>query len=180
MNALTHVVAGGSGSTLSPKAEAVLRYLMDHPNRTHTGDEIAKAIGSTIGGRSITTYVAMARKALGPILRDNIVVEHGEGAYGWYGEPVDLTPAVSSSSRAKSNDPISRYAVVTVPEVAKRLGISEATVKYSERRALAKLRAKPELKQAWLELLSCHQRFTYDPFQEVWLFSVSSSHQSAV
>lgn len=43
-----------------------------------------------------------------------------------------------------------------------------------ERRALAKLRAKPELKQAWLELLSCHQRFTYDPFQEVWLYSVQA------
>ena len=174
MNALTHVVAGGSGSTLSPKAEAVLRYLMDHPNRTHTGDEIAKAIGSTIGGRSITTYVAMARKALGPILRDNIVVEHGEGAYGWYGEPVDLTPAVSSSSRAKSNDPISRYAVVTVPEVAKRLGITVADVKYSERRALSKLRSKPQLKDAWRELLSCHERLSYDPFHQVWLFSVQS------
>ena len=96
------------------------------------------------------------------------------GSYGWFGDPVDLVPAVSSASRAKTNDSISRYAVVSVPEVAKRLGISEATVKYSERRALAKLRSKPELKQAWLELLSCHQRFTYDPFYQVWMFSVQS------
>ena len=39
--------------------------------------------------------------------------------------------------------------------------------------AHSKIRAKPEIKQAWQELQSQHRRVQYDPFHEIWLFHVA-------
>ena len=180
MNALTHVVDGGSGATLSPKAEAVLRFIMSSPNRIHAKDDIAAAVGATSGGRCIDTYIAEARKALGA-LRDSIVVSHGKGAYGWIGAPVELVPAVKSCAKAHRNDPMARYAVITREEVAKRLGITSTEVANLERKALSKLRKQSELHDAWKAMLSesgSFGRTHFEPFYECWLLSVQASFQN--
>lgn len=172
MNVLSHIVDGGSGSALSPKGEAVLRYLMDTPNKLHLKDDIAVAIQSTVGGRAIDTYISEIRRALGTH-RDSIIIAHGKGAYGWIGDPVTLVPTLKSGGRAAKNDPMSRFAVMTRDEVAKRLGISASAVGMIENTALRKLRAKPEMKEMFRTMLSeTRRRVHYDPFYECWLFAV--------
>lgn len=172
MNVLSHIVDGGSGTPLSPKGEAVLRFLMDRPNTIHLKDDIAASIQSTPGGRAIDTYISEIRKALGAH-RDSIIVAHGRGAYGWIGDSVTLVPTVKSIDRESKNDPMAKFAVMTRADVAKRLGITAAAVGMIENAALRKLRAKPEMKEMFRTMLSeTRRRVHYDPFYECWLFSV--------
>ena len=174
MNALSHVIDGGSGATLDPKSVMILNYLMEHANSLHKRDAICEVVGAQAGGRTVDTHISAIRKALGGY-RDQIIVAHGAGAYGWIGDPVTLVPVVRTAARPPSNDPMARYAVMSQDEVAKRLGLAKSTVRLLERRALAKLRRRPDLQDAWREMLSQKSRVHFDPFYEVWLFSVQET-----
>lgn len=171
MNALGFIFDGGSGHPLSGRVERMARYLMNHANRIITRDAIATDCGIA-AGRAVDTYASEIRRALGGI--DKIVSSHGRG-YGWMGEPVDLVPVVRQHCKPVRNDAMCRYAVMSQEEVAKRLGLTTQAVSLIETKALAKLRKKPELKQAWMDLLQHRPRVAYDPFHEVWLFSVAES-----
>jgi DNA-binding XRE family transcriptional regulator len=91
---------------------------------------------------------------------------------------------VQEAKAAERNDPMRKYAVMTQEEVAKRLGCTPQNVRLIEQRALRKLRAKPELKKAWADLLASRPRVQYDPFHEIWLFQVAetiaTNHRHAV
>ena len=171
MNSIGLIFDGGSGWPLAQRAERMARYLMDHPNQIHLRAAIASACDIMVG-RAVDTYAAEIRKSLGNI--EKIVSAHGRG-YGWIGDPVDLVPVVKQHIKAGRNDQMYRFAVMTHTDVAKRLGISTSAVSLIERKALSKLRKKPELKKAWLELLTSRKRVSYDPFHEIWLFGVGES-----
>lgn len=170
MNTFAHIFDGGSGRPLSPRAEKLARYLMDHPNRIHRRADLAAACGFEENGRSSDTYMSEIRKCLGTI--DRIVSAHGTG-YGWMGEPVPLVAVVKGNAYVPRNDEMVRLAIMTQVEVAKLLGITPQAVNLIEKKALAKIRRKPEIKQAWQELKSYYRRVQYDPFHEIWLFQVA-------
>ena len=173
MNALGHIVDGGSGRVLSPKAEKLMRYLMDHPNTIHKRADLSVSIDCPAEGRSIDTYASEIRKSLGP-LNDRIVSATGAG-YGWIGDPVALVPVVKEHVKPVRNNEMNRFAVMSQADVAKRLGISTQAVSAIETAALKKLRSKPDLKDAWLDLLTHKKRAAFDPFHEIWLFSVQEA-----
>lgn len=173
MNALGHIIDGGSGRVLTPKAERLLTFLMEYPNKIHKRADLSVSIDCLAGGRSIDTYASEIRKSLGS-LSDRIVSATGAG-YGWIGEPVALIPVVKEHVKPVKNNEMNRFAVMSQADVAKRLGISTQAVSAIEIAALKKLRSKPDLKEAWLDLLTHKKRAAFDPFHEIWLFSVQEN-----
>lgn len=170
MTTLAYIFDGGSGRPLSPKAQQLARYLMDHPNRIHKREDMATACGFEGHGRASDTYMSEIRKGLGTI--DRIVSSNGYG-YGWMGDPVPLVAVAKGNARTPSNDEMMNFAVMTRGDVARALGITKSAVGSIERKALAKLRKKPELKKAWGEMLMRKSRLQYDPFHEIWLYQVA-------
>jgi len=171
---LGRIFLHGTGWPLSPAAEKMARYMMANPNRIITKDELSDACGAPKTGRSADTYAAEIRKALAQD-QPRIVTARNVG-YGWIGDPIELVPIVKSQEKAARNDPIMQFAVMTQTEVGKRLGITASAVGDIERRALAKIRNRPDLKQAWKEMLTeQRKRCHYDPFHEIWLFSVAEN-----
>jgi len=167
------VVAGGTGRTLQPMCRKMLEYLMAHRGEVCKADDIDAAVG-TVGVRSQDTMASVIRRALSPEHEQRFITVHRVG-YIWAGEPVDIvmtnTPAPAPViARSRLAD-----TAMTQAEVADYLGISVASVREIEQRALRKLKAKPELFRAWKELLSFKQRATYDPYYELWLFGVGES-----
>jgi len=145
------------------------------PNRIIPKEELNRATEAPVDGRSADTYVSEIRKALHQD-QPRIVCARNAG-YGWIGDPVDLVPIVKAQEAkgAERNDPMRKYAVMSQADVAKRLGISTQAVSAIETAALKKLRAKPDLKEAWLDLLTHKKRAAFDPFHEIWLFSVQEA-----
>jgi DNA-binding XRE family transcriptional regulator len=172
MHTLGHIFDGGSGWPLSPAAEKLARFLMDNPNKIHQRVDLADACGIE-AGRSTDTYIAEIRKCLGTM--DRIASAHGRG-YAWIGEPVKMVSVVKAvAQRVPRNDEMCRLAVMTQEEVAKRLGLTTQAVSLIEKKALAKIRKKPGIKEAWEDMKSTHKRVSYDPFHEIWLFAVAEN-----
>jgi len=165
-------VENGSGYVLCRKAEKLLVFLMSNPNKIHSRAELETACLLKATSRCCDTYISYIRAALGVEKSINIVVQRTVG-YGWFGAPVNLVPVVSEHKRQRSNIGTTKYAVMTQADVGKRLGISTQEVSRIESRALKKLRAKPELLKTWREMLLQRSRLSYDPFHEIWLFSVA-------
>lgn len=181
---LGHIFSGGTGHPLTPAAERMARYMMANANRIIPKEELNRAAESPPDGRSADTCASEIRKALHQD-QPRIVCARNTG-YGWIGDPIDLVPIVKAqeAKKAERNDPMRKYAVMTQEDVAKRLGCTPQNVRLIEQRALRKLRAKPELKRAWANLLANRPRVQYDPFHEIWLFQVAetiaSNHRHAV
>jgi DNA-binding XRE family transcriptional regulator len=171
MNAIGNIFVNGSGWPLSPRAERVARFLMASPNQIHMRDDLAHACDIMVG-RAIDTYIAEIRKSLGSLER--IVSAHGRG-YGWIGESVPLAAVVKQHKKAVRNDEMYTFAVMSQADVGKHLGITAQAVSLIEKQALSKLRKKPELKKAWMELLTHKKRATYDPYHEIWLYAVGEN-----
>lgn len=171
MNAIGNIFVGGSGWPLSLRAERMARYMMENPNQIHLRDVIAHACDIMVG-RAVDTYAAEIRKSLGNL--DRIVSAHGRG-YGWIGEAVPLAAVVKQHKKPVRNDEMYTFAVMSQADVGKHLGITAQAVSLIEKQALAKLRKKPELKKAWMELLTHKKRATYDPYHEIWLFAVGEN-----
>lgn len=167
MNVIGHIFDGGSGFPLSDPAVALARFMMDYPNQIHTRAVLAGAGGFDANGRSCDTYVAQIRKALGTL--DRIVATQKVG-YGWVGDPVAIVPCIKPCSHP--TDPLIKLAVMSQAAVARQLNISVAEVKRIETAALKKMRERPDLIEAWRQMQKDMDRVKYDPFHEVWLFSV--------
>lgn len=145
---------------------------MANPNKIWSREELGGACDFEPNGRSSDTYMSEIRKGLGKISR--IVSQSGTG-YAWIGDPVPLVSVVKECIKPVKNDEMAAFAVMTQKEVGRILGLTPQAVNLIEKKALAKLRKKPELKQAWAELLADRKRITYDPFHEIWLFSVAEN-----
>lgn len=167
MNVIGHIFDGGSGFPLSDPAVALARFMMDYPNQIHTRAALAGAGGFDANGRSCDTYVAQIRKALGTL--DRIVATQRIG-YGWVGEDVAIVPCVKPCSHP--TDPMIKFTVMPQSAVARKLGISVAEVKRIEKSAISKIKKTPDLIEVWHQAQKEIDRCSYDPFHEVWLFSV--------
>lgn len=174
MNAIGYIFDGGSGRALSPKASMLARYLMSHPNRIIPRDVLARDCEFEAHGRACDTYISEIRKALGDM--DRLVSKQRVG-YGWIGDPVVLIACVKECARPPA-DPMLKLTVMTQAAVAHRLGIPIGEVRRIEKSALKKMSEKPELKDAWNEMRRKLDRIQFDPFHEVWLYSVGDQHET--
>jgi hypothetical protein len=173
MNILKYSIEGGSGIPLTPRGEQIIRYLMAHPLRLHDANDIARAAGCMPGGRAVDSHISAIRQSLGPTLRNRIIMQHGNRAYGWIDDPVKLVPLAVCRERKPTNTEGNRFAVKSRVEVAAILGVSVCYVAQIERKALCRLRASARLREEWDTMLEHRERGRYDPFHKIWLFHVA-------
>jgi len=174
MNAVTYIVDGGSGDQIAnARAVALLRFLMAHPNIVHSRADLATAVDCAMG-RSVDTYISQIRRALGP-LRVRLASQCRMG-YAWFGAPVRLVQGVARhpAKICCSKDCV-ELAVMSQKDVARKLNMKLSDVRIIERKALAKLSRMTDLKQVWKNLVREKQRCAYDPFHEIWLFSLQEA-----
>lgn len=175
MNAIGYIFDGGSGRALSGKAVSVARHLMTNAGKIQTRDEIARACDFEPNGRSCDTYISDIRNALGRPLQNRVASCPSVG-YAWMGDPIDIIECVKECVKKKDETlaiKASSCAVMTLQSVAKRLGISVSAVQQIEKRALKKLQKNRDLIDAWKKLKHELGSVSYDPFHQIWLYSVS-------
>jgi hypothetical protein len=156
------------GGTLVSACCDILQHLMEHAGRICTAQSIAKALG-LVPGRSLSVHVAMIRRALPEASKAALLTCHGCG-YMWIGDPV-----VIEMSGASEVGPAQTLALMDSKQVARRLQITVDEVNRIEHEALAKLRANPEARDLFEQMIRCAGECQYNPFYQVWLYTTRKS-----